>query len=57
VMDAKIAILQAEAEGEQAERIVDDREQLQRTSVASGARLAMNLQRAVDVPSSPANAR
>jgi circadian clock protein KaiC len=57
VVDAKIAILQAEAEGEQAERIVDDREQLQRTSVASGARLAMNLQRAVDVPSSPANAR
>jgi hypothetical protein len=43
-------VLQAEAEGEQAERIVDEREQRERVSALSLARLAMNIQRTVDVP-------
>jgi circadian clock protein KaiC len=50
VVEAKMAVLQAEAEGEQAERIVDEREQRERVSALSLARLAMNIQRTVDVP-------
>jgi circadian clock protein KaiC len=51
VVDAKIVVLQTEAEGEQAERMVDEREQRGRVSARSGDRRAMDLQRAVDVPS------
>jgi circadian clock protein KaiC len=57
VVDAKIAVLQAEAEGEQAERIVDEREQRERVSALSVGRLAMNLQRTVDVPPRTGNGR
>jgi circadian clock protein KaiC len=49
VVEAKIAVLQTEAEGEQAERLVDEREQRDRVSALSVARLAMNLQRTVDL--------
>jgi circadian clock protein KaiC len=57
VVDAKIIVLQAEAEGDQAESLVNECEQRERVSTLSAGRLAMNLQRAVDVPSGTANAR
>jgi circadian clock protein KaiC len=50
VVDAKIVVLQAEAEGDRAERIVDEREQRERASAVSIGRLAMNRRRTVDVP-------
>ncbi|MDQ6672619.1 MAG: hypothetical protein M3069_18080 [Chloroflexota bacterium] len=50
VLDAKMAVLQAEAEGEQAERIVDKREQHERMSAQSMGRVAIDLQRTVDLP-------
>jgi hypothetical protein len=57
VVDAKIIVLQAEAEGDQAERIVDEREQRDRLTTLSAGRVAMNVQRAVDTPPGAANSR
>ena len=57
MVSAKIAVLQAEADGELAERIVDEREQHERLSALSIGRLAMNIQRTVDVPPRAANGR
>jgi circadian clock protein KaiC len=48
VLDAKIAVLQAESEGEQAERSVRELEQRERLQALSVSRLAMDLQRTVD---------
>jgi circadian clock protein KaiC len=57
VLEAKIAVLQAEAEGEQAERVVREAEQRERLQTVSLSRLAMDLQRTVDQVPSAVNSR
>jgi circadian clock protein KaiC len=57
VLDAKIAVLQAESEGDQAERTVRELEQRERLQALSVSRLAMDLQRTVDEEPSPGNGR